>query len=252
LADISVKTVWPGEGLNIKYLFFATLVSLASVVQPTNASADLSTLVPEGWKLIGQAKDVESAVLIIEKDDPAMRVPNKALGARMLNLNPRRLLFVSHAKNGSAVTRTSDHFLPSEHSKVTPCLTDPLEEGGIGLANGILTIRLNYWLSCGSYGVTRKTFKFRMENRRYRLIGYDVSSFSRSSGMGQETSINYLTGRKKRVTGVAYLEPEPSQPVVPPKQVWERFSEKPHFLDSMDMRNCTDEGSDPASWCDDG
>lgn len=238
--------------MNVRYMFFVTLVSVASAAQPANASSDLSAFVPAGWKLIGNAKDVGSAVLIIEKDDPLLRVPNEAMGAPELNLNPRRLLFLDDMGKGYVVTGTSDHFLPSEHSKQTPCLADPLGEGGIGLANGILTIRLNYWLSCGSYGVKRKTFKFRIEDQRYRLIGYDISSFSRSSGTGEEESINYLTGRIKRLSGVTYFEPESGKPAVPPKVTWETSDEKPYFLHSMDMKLCTRGSGNPASWCDDG
>jgi hypothetical protein len=237
-----------GSGL----ILLAFSASAYAVAEGKSPPAAWGVHIPAGWKLIDHDSDGRSSVLIIEKDDPALRVLNENLGPNQLNLNPRRLLFLENLGAGAVLTGSADNFLPSEHSADTPCLEDPLEEGGIDLAKGALTIRLSYWLSCGSYGVTRKTYKFRAESRRYRLIGYDVASFSRSTGVGQEISINYLTGRKKRVTDIAYLEQEAGSPKLESKIQWSKVGRKPVFLDMMDLQQCQDNSGEAASWCDDG
>ena len=185
---------------------------------------------------------------MIEQDDPAKRIKNAGLGPDELNTNPRRLVFLSRTFAGYKRVGSSDNFLPPEGDSDTPCLADPLEEGGMDLRRGVLSINLNYWLSCGSWSTSKVTFKFRLEKGRYRLIGFDRSSFARNGGTGEEISINYLTNRKKVTTGVQIFEPEADTPVTKPKVVWTRIGLQKYYLDGMDRKQCDGDEQAP-SWC---
>ncbi len=212
--------------------------------------------VPAGWKAIGlaqgklNANSAGDAVLIIEQDSPALRIKNDGLGEPSLNLNPRRLIFLNKAQSGYRQVSIAEGFMPTEGSKTSPCLSDPLEAGGIDITKGVFSVKLQYWLSCGSYDVTTRTFKFRPENGKHRLIGIEVESFSRTgSGGGTQVSVNYLTGKKKTTTGVTGIGPdiEDEKPPVP-KTSWSKLVPTKFYLENMKQSDCY-EYDDAPSWC---
>ncbi|MBP7547813.1 MAG: hypothetical protein KA754_07675, partial [Corallincola sp.] len=61
-----------------------------------------------------------------------------------------------------------------------------------------------------------------------RLIGYDSQSFSRNSGEISETSINYLTAKKKTTSGKNEFEDSTAV------EAWSKLADLPKFyLDEM-------------------
>jgi hypothetical protein len=229
----------------MKNLFRVAALSLLFVQTPSAFAANWASHIPQGWKLLDAVADAKAAVLIIEQDDPANRVKNEQLGMPELNTNPRQMVFLTKSASGFQKVGSADAFLPPAGDVESTCLADPLEEGGIALKNGVLTIDLNYWLSCGSYGVTKKTYKFRFQGGRYRLIGYDNFSYSRSKLEAEQSSRNYLTGKRKRVTGIR-MDDEAGAP--PEKTVWQKVPREAFYLDAMDRKACDDYENGP-SWC---
>jgi hypothetical protein len=230
----------------LKSLVFLPLSLVA--LPAAHAAEDWQNHVPAGWKLIGDVADADAAVLMIEQDDLARRVKNSGLGPDELNTNPRRLVFLSRTSAGYKRTGSADRFLPPEGDSDTPCLADPLEEGGMDLRDNVLTLNLNYWLSCGSWSTSKDSFKFRLENGRFRLIGFDRRSYARNGGTGEEISINYLTNRKKMTTDIEIFEPEADAPTTKQKVVWTRIGRQKYYLDAMDRKQCDGDESAP-SWC---
>lgn len=207
--------------------------------------------VPAGWKLISSTtgdfnQDGKSdAVLVLEENNPANRKRNDSLGASELNLNPRRLVILFQTASSYQKITELNHFLPSEHDAETPCLSDPLAEGEIKISHGLLKIGLHYWLSCGSYGVTNRTFTFRYENKRFRLIDMDVWEFMRNTGARTEYSSNYLTGKQKITTGYNEFEKSESKP----KTAWKNiFNRRKFYLDDMRSSCYSDDGR-AEDWC---
>lgn len=213
------------------------LLGLLLVAGPVVASAEtaLAAWVPAGWKQVARAtgdltKDgADDEVLVLEQTAAANLKLNDSLGASQLNLNPRRLLILANTAAGYQPLLSRDDLLPSEHDAEAPCLADPLlEQGGIAVRGGKLMITLGYWLSCGSYGVTTNHFTLRLEGQRLRLIGYDMQSFSRNSGEISETSINYLTAKKKTTSGKNEFEDSTAV------EEWSKLADLPKFyLDEM-------------------
>ncbi len=199
-----------------------------------------ATYVPKDWRLLLNVEgdltgdNKPETVIVVEQQDPDLITGNDQLGSPKLNLNPRRLIILSPTQNGYRAIQSVEGFLPSENDDVSTCLADPLmENGGIEIKRGVLSITLNYWLSCGSYGVTTNIYRFRQQGSRFRLIGKDTNSYSRSSGMGDEVSINYLTGRKKETTGITVIGPDEGVAETKPKTRWSRIKADEQFLDSI-------------------
>jgi hypothetical protein len=222
-------------------------MSLAATCSALHAN-DWDRHIPAGWQIIGESAEGANAVLMIEENNPAKKIKNPYLGPEIWNTNPRKLLFLRSAGGKYRQIGQADNFLPPENDAETPCLVDPLGEGGMSLAKGILTISFSYWLSCGSYGSAKTSFKFRLEGNRYRLIGLDSLEFSRASGEGEETSINYLTGRKSYTADVQVIQVDDHDKPVERRKTWSRVGREKFYLDAMNQAQCNGRASAP-SWC---
>lgn len=214
--------------VNMKYLVLLLLLSFSTPIFAEN-TASWAPWIPAGWGLLSSAtgdlnKDgAKDAVLVLEEKNPAKIKPNDGLGAKDLNLNSRRLLILFNTPQGYQKAFSSDRLLPTENDADLTCLEDPLGDGRVSVSRGVLVLSLNYWLSCGSYAVTNNSFTFRYENSRFRLIGFDQSEFSRSTGDQSEISINYLTGKMKLTTGLNSFEESK------PKVAWQPISGEHNF-----------------------
>ncbi|QEE48631.1 hypothetical protein FUA48_03315 [Flavobacterium alkalisoli] len=164
--------------------------------------------VPKGWKIISSAsgdlnKDkAEDIAMVIENTDSANFVTNENFGSQILNLNPRYLLILFKDKKGYILNTLNKSFIPSQNDIESPCLEDPLAEAEeMSITKGVLSINFHTWMSCGSYGISRETFRLRYQDNRFVLIGYDLWESSRNIGDITEVSINFLTGKKSTTTG---------------------------------------------------
>ena len=220
---------------NLILLLFLTTPVLAG--EPS--SGQFKDWIPPGWKLLQTSKgDLnkdgrDDVALVLEEKNPKKIKKDNNLSPLPLNFNKRRLLVLLREKSGYQELIKKDDFLPSESSEENSCLVDPLVERGVKIKKGVLQIELNYWFSCGSYGTTHETFKFRLENDRLRLIGRDSLSFSRNSGDQEENSKNFLTGQEKIITGRNKFEKELSNPKISWKPI---EGKKEIYLDEMTLK----------------
>lgn len=179
---------------------------------------NVNGFVPTGWKTILSAKGdlnndkLEDVAIIIEKTDKANIVKNENLGSEYLNLNPRILLVLFKQKNGSYILagKNDKGFIKSEGNKESPALMDTLDS--ISIKNNILKIKLNYFLSAGSWSVTQNTYTFRFQNQKLELIGFDNNSFMRNSDDQEEFSINFSTNKLKITTGGNMFDEKANKP----------------------------------------
>lgn len=208
------------------YLITAFLFSVSvypqteknNVVQIPEA---LKIMVPEGWQPLALAegdlnKDgIADAALVIEENRADNFILNDGLGAEVLNTNARRLLILVREEGGGEyrIESENDEFIPPANTEDSPCLDDPFLASELSIIKGVLTVNLHYWSSCGSYGVTNKTYKFRFWDKEFTLIGFDLYDFSRSMGEITEVSINFLTKKKSVTSGANEFYPELHNPV---------------------------------------
>ncbi len=187
-------------------LFFSINLIVFSQEIPKNGNS-ISSFVPDNWKIFKQAegdlnKDKKNDfVLIIEETNSENILKNEGLGSPEINLNPRWLLILFKTEKGFELKEISKTFLPTEGSEESPCLADPLMDGGIQIKNGVLMISLHYWLSCGSWYTGSNTYTFRFQKNEFELIGFDNEEFHRASGEMTSVSINFSTQKMSTTTG---------------------------------------------------
>ncbi|MCP2039888.1 hypothetical protein L1281_000467 [Neisseria sp. HSC-16F19] len=203
---------------------------LPALLLPAAAQADdFAAHVPAGWQLTHTVRgDLNGdrradAVLVLQQQDAAKIIGNDNLGPNRLNTNPRVLKVLFKEAGGYRLAAQSDELIPPEHSIDVPCLQDPLLDGDITADKGLLKVTLHYWLSCGSWGVAIDTYTFRWQQNRFRLIGLDHMEFMRNSGDKTSYSYNYLSGRKKVITGDNIFEGGK------PRTRWEKLPKLPHY-----------------------
>ncbi|WP_018627390.1 hypothetical protein [Niabella aurantiaca] len=224
-----------------KAVFFmiATGCFLFSAAQPNKLPDYFETAIPKGWVtdtlITGDLnKDLQpDAVLVIRNTSVRNFKLHDGLGQDTLDLNPRRLMIYFREGKGYRKVLSTDKFLPSVNSAVTPCLSDPFVDGSIGIDKGVLKMGFHYWLSCGSYEVTDRDYRFRFQHGRFELIGLDVSSLHRASGETSTTSYNFMTGKKQEISGGNEFFPENDHP----GERWSVIKKRPLF----DLAAMTDE-----------
>ena len=223
-----------------KLLFILLLFLIFSIFSfgenfPEKAK-NINGFVPKGWKTVLSVKGdlnndkLEDVAIIIEKTDKANIVKNENLGSEYLNLNPRILLVLFKQKNGSyiLVSKNDKGFIKSAGDKENPALMDTLDN--ISIKNNILKIKLNYFLSAGSWSVTQNTYTFRFQNQKLELIGFDNNSYMRNSGNQEEFSINFSTNKVKITTGGNMFDEKANKP----KEEWKTIkANKKYVLDEM-------------------
>lgn len=212
----------------VLYLFFLTFVIVVNS-QNNNPSIPsegklIADFVPNKWKVIATSegdlnKDkMNDIAFVIENTATENILLEGGFGKDTLNVNPRFLLVLFKTDSKYVLKSINKKFIPSQDSSVSPCLDDPfMENGGIEIKNGVLNIDFHYWLSCGSWFVTDRNYKFRFQEDKFVLIGYDSSSFHRSSGESDSVSINFLTKKKELITGMNEFKESN------PKKIWKNI-----------------------------
>lgn len=218
-------------------LLFAALAPCLLVATSAQSRRLAGPPIPAGWAADASASGdltgdgISDTAVVIRQVDPNLIIHNERLGQQALDTNPRQLLVFERTSQGFRQIAVATKLIPPAGSEENSCLEDPLAEGGISIAGKVLSVTLHYWLSCGSWGVTANTYKFRLKSSRFRLIGFDRMEFMRSSGEGEKVSANYLTGQKSTT-------PFAIDDSIPRKLRWTRFEPKPVYLDTLDINAC--------------
>ena len=190
----------------LKTILPLTLISFSTVTLAASDKSAYAKFIPQGWIVLETStgdlnRDGKiDAALIIQQNNPNNIKSHEGLGSDRLNLNPRKLLVLFQTAQGYQLITENDS-LPTENDEESPCLADPMQDGGINITQGILKINLQYWLSCGSWYVTNNSYTFRYQNNNVSLIGFDSNDFHRASGDITEKSINFSKAKVKTTTG---------------------------------------------------
>lgn len=217
-----------------KYIFTLLFLAITSSLFAQSdhpvlkkSAATVKDFIPNGWKMIYEAKgdlnkDLQPDVaLIIQNTNPKNLVLNDGLGTDTLNVNPRILMILFKQTNGSyQLVAKNSSFIPTENDAESPCLADPLSEtGAIAVKKGSLILSYNYWVSCGSYGVSTNNYTFRYQNKKFELIGFDSKEFSRSTGEENSMSVNFSTNKMKIIDGGNMFEEKNNKPKIKTKNI---------------------------------
>src|SRR5690606_26402527 len=160
-------------------ILFLGIHSLVFSQEIPHTGKNLNDFVPENWKITEQSEgdlnkdNKKDVVLIIENTDSSNIFQNESLGSPEINLNPRYLLVIFKTENGYDLKELNKTFIPKENDAESPCLADPLMDGGIEIQSGVIKLSLNYWYSCGTWYTSNKIYTFRFQHNEFELIGFD-------------------------------------------------------------------------------
>ena len=188
-------------------LSFSTHALDLPPVQYPTLPAQASTaagFVPQGWTLESSVEgDLDQdgradLVLVLRQQEPRNIIEHDGFGPSPYDSNPR-ILAVAWSRPSGYVLAVQDHQLIPRPDN--PVMSDPLEEGSIGIQRGTLRVALFSFASAGSWSMGTTAFTFRWQDGAFALIGYDQDSVMRNSGQTESLSVNFSTRRLKRTEG---------------------------------------------------
>ena len=168
----------------------------AALPQLPAAAATVESLVPEGWTIEQRHqadfnRDGSLDVLLLLRE---LAAPGST---------PRRVLLVALATAtppGYARSAANAQLVPRDASG---SLEDPMADGEITVWPGGFDLKLGMMPAAGSYLAATMRYRFRLEGRCFRLIGYDRAETHRGTLEVRDVSVNFLTGEVIRTTGNA-------------------------------------------------
>lgn len=173
--------------------------------------ADAVAVTPPGWSIEHRVEgDLDGdhrpdLVLVLRQRSPSNIVRHEELGSRPLDTDPRMLVVALAGDGGYALVTQNHTFIPRH---VEPDIEDVLEEAP-EIANGVLSIRLNFFASAGTWFMFNSTARLRWQDGALRLIGHDYVEVQRNTGDYLERSVNFLTRRVSTVRSTIATETDP-------------------------------------------
>ncbi len=160
--------------------------------------------VPRGWRLFDKAEgDLDGdgrtdSVLIIQENDPAkMRSNPDRLGMDHHDANPRIVLVILQNYPGQYRLVAKGNAIIPDHDQ--PTISDPYED--MRIKGGSLHLHIAFFANAGSWSMSNRQFQFRWDGKAMALIGFEYAHVRRNTGEMRQTSVNYLTGKRKDAKG---------------------------------------------------
>ncbi len=195
------------------FSFFCLLNCFGQTSVPLKETGkSLEEIIPPNWKLLDYEhgdlnKDgINDIVFAIQETDSSKMESHEGIGTSTIDLNTRILGIYFGTEAGIYEQKfLSDTFILLRDS---PTMDEPFEGFKIS-EKGVLEISFRFWYSAGSWSTSYHKYKFRFEENKFVLIGYDFQEAHRGSGSTIDYSINFLSNKMK-ITKSSFANDDPA------------------------------------------
>jgi hypothetical protein len=164
----------------------------------------LSDFIPNGWTLLDSAKsDMNNdgnndLAFVLQYRDSVSIVKTEYGDTDTVITQPRMLLLAFYNINEKRyeIKAQSNTFILNHDN---PDMGEPFQD--ISISKGILKIDFDIFMNSGGWGTFRNTYKFRYQDKEFKLIGVDYYYLNRGSGETEDRSYNFLTKKVRISTG---------------------------------------------------
>jgi hypothetical protein len=212
------------------------MVTPATEVEPTEPGLPdaAQVFIEPGWNLLAfavgelNADGRRDCALVLEEADATKIKFTDVYTFKKANFNLRRLVVLLAEPGKFSKVFESTTTIPIASEERDPYRNDYFKS--IAIKQGLLVVSYNYSTSFGSWWQGDADYKFRYESGRLRLVGNEDYTYHAGTGEGYRTSINHLTGQKKRST----VNEVPAPDDFRPKVEWSKFKPwSPLYLDEI-------------------
>ena len=162
---------------------------------------------PAGWALEQSvtgdlnADGADDLVMLLRMADAKNIVANTGgMGEDPFDTSPRILAIAFADASVGYRLALQNHSLIAR--RADPALNDPVDSSdSLSIERGAVNVWLNFFMSAGGWTMFNATFRFRYQNGRFELVGFDKVTTRRNTGDLRIVSINYAAGVAKIETG---------------------------------------------------
>ncbi|MFW1801489.1 hypothetical protein ACG9YX_15850 [Acinetobacter nematophilus] len=202
------------------------LIACSPIMSFANQPSDaLKKFVPHDWEILSQAKgDLNQD----GKTDIALLIQPKNKHQH------NRKLLVLFDKDQRPQLKFSQHIPNWTYHASEPCTDDALDDSSLRINHQRLELIFSSMSSCSNtYGLIT-TYRFKLNNSHFHLIGYDSFYLDKINGKQDEISINFLTHKAKlSTTANIFAEVD-----TPPEVIWKTVkSAKSYTLENIPWEN---------------
>ena len=162
---------------------------------------DINKFIPNNWSLLDSAqgdlnKDNHKDLAIIVQHKDSVIIMNNENDTVLTKPRILVILLYNRATNQYHLAEQSNSFILNHDN---PNMEEPYQD--ISINNGVLKIDFNIFMNIGGWGMSNNSYKFRIQDTSFVLIGSDSNYINRGSGETEDRSYNFLTKKVKVSTG---------------------------------------------------